>query len=342
MPRVYTGPQHNAPVGDAADRDGFEALITGHLHWLKLHHYSEMTATGRLPLLREFARFCLDRSLTRPSEVTKPVLERYQRHLFHYRKADGAPLSFRTQRQRLEVLRTFFRWLAKQNHICANPASDLELPKAERRLPQTFSAAEVEQILGLADLTTAEGLRNRAMLEVLYSTGIRRMELAGLRLQDVDFARRILFIRQGKGRKDRYVPVGERALLWVQKYLDNARPKLVPAVDEGWLFLGNAGSQWDLGNLTNLVRRIVRTSGLARKGGCHLFRHTMATLMLENGADVRFIQQMLGHANLDTTQIYTHVSIRQLQAVHELTHPARLVRPQAKLAGELDADTLPP
>lgn len=329
MPRKTDGPQANAPVGDVRVLAGFEALITEHLDWMRVHHFSEVTATGRLPVLREFARWCLDRSVTRPAEVTKALLERYQRHLFHYRKSDGAPLSFRTQRQRLEVLRSFFRWLTKHNHLAANPASELEMPREERRLPQTLSAAETEQVLAVPDVATPLGLRDRAILETLYSTGIRRMELGGLKLHDVDRARRIVFVRQGKGRKDRLVPIGERALLWIEKYLAEARPKLVCALDDAWLFLDASGRKWDLKQLSEHVRRLVRAAELGKPGGgCHLFRHTMATLMLENGADVRFIQQLLGHAKLDTTQIYTHVSIRQLQAVHELTHPAKLTKPE--------------
>ena len=139
------------------------------------------------------------------------------------------------------MLRAFFRWLTKHNHLAANPASELEMPREERRLPQTLSAAETEQVLAVPDLATPLGLRDRAILETPYSTGIRRMELGGLKLHDVDHARRVVFVRQGKGRKDRYVPIGERALGWVRRYLDEARPKLVCALDDGWLFLDASG-----------------------------------------------------------------------------------------------------
>jgi integrase/recombinase XerD len=173
------------------------------------------------------------------------------------------------------------------------------------------------------------GLRDRAILEVFYSTGIRRSELALLRIFDVDSERCTLLVRQGKGKKDRIVPIGERALHWVKRYLDELRPKLVADPDEGVLLLGDAGDALLLARLTDLVRTCVKRAELGKTGSCHLFRHTMATLMLENGADIRFIQQMLGHASLASTQIYTHVSIRKLQEVHAATHPAAKLEPAA-------------
>jgi integrase/recombinase XerD len=165
------------------------------------------------------------------------------------------------------------------------------------------------------------------MVETLYSTGMRRSELLHLAVVDLDTERGTLFIRQGKGAKDRMVPIGERAIRWIEKYERELRPALVVAPDPGTLFLTNYGEPFTPGRLTQLVGRIVRGAGIGKTGACHLFRHTMATLMLEHGADVRFIRQMLGHVRLTSTEIYTQVSIRALKAIHDATHPgARLHR----------------
>jgi integrase/recombinase XerD len=159
------------------------------------------------------------------------------------------------------------------------------------------------------------------MLEVLYSTGIRRSELANLAIFDLDVERSTLLVRQGKGRKDRMVPIGERAVAWVMAYLTNVRPSLATQQSGTSLFLTVDGTSFCPDRLSQIARGYVGASGVPKSGACHLFRHTCATLMLEGGADIRYIQAMLGHAELSTTQIYAQVSIRALQAVHEATHP---------------------
>ena len=145
----------------------------------------------------------------------------------------------------------------------------------------------------------------------------------GLSLFDLDRERGTVMIRQGKGKKDRMIPIGERALAWIDRYLESARPDLVIGRNNATLFLTNAGESFTPDRLTQLVRGYVNAADTGKSGSCHLFRHTMATLMLENGADIRYIQAMLGHAELSTTQIYTQVSIRKLKEIHTATHPAK-------------------
>ena len=176
------------------------------------------------------------------------------------------------------------------------------------------------------DLNAPLGLRDCTILEVFYSTGIRRRELMNLKLYDLDRERGTLMVRLGKGRKDRMVPIGERALAWCDKYLQEERHQLTTGNDQDTVFLTNMGEVFTPERVTQLVRRYVNQAETGKSGSCHLFRHTMATLMLENGADIRYIQEMLGHVKVDTTQIYTQVSIRRLKEVHALTHPARLER----------------
>ena len=161
-------------------------------------------------------------------------------------------------------------------------------------------------------------------METLYSTGMRRMECANLKLYELDTERGTVTIRQGKGKKDRVIPIGDRATAWIEKYLREARSQFVVEPDDHTVFLSNAGEPFCLDHLSDLVRTYVDAADIGKRGSCHMFRHSMATLMLENGADIRYIQQMLGHADIKTTQIYTQVSIRQLKRIHSVTHPARM------------------
>ena len=166
---------------------------------------------------------------------------------------------------------------------------------------------EAEAILNQPDVSDPFGLRDRAILETLYSTGLRRMEIANLKLHDLDSERETLMVRQGKGKKDRMIPIGERAILWIHKYVEEVRPSLVGVTEDGTLFLTSISEPFTPNRLTQLVRDYIRAADIGKTGSCHLFRHTCATLMHENGADIRFIQQLLGHAELTTTQIYRQV-----------------------------------
>ena len=324
-------------IGDPNDPDGMVAYLNRYLDWLRIQNYSPQTVKGRDHYLSVFIVWCDERSLKRPNEITKPILERYQRHLYLHRKKDGEPLSFRSQHTHLVPIRAWFKWLTRQNHILYNPASELDLPRLEKRLPKhVLTQAEAETVLNQADITEPLGIRDRAMLETLYSTGMRRMELIGLKLYDIDVDRGTVMIRQGKGKKDRMIPIGDRALAWIDKYLTEVRPELVAGVDEGVLYLTNLSEPFTPNRLTQLVRNHVQSAEIGKTGACHLFRHTMATLMLEHGADIRFIQEMLGHADVSTTQIYTQVSIRQLKEIHTATHPARLEKQKDKATDEAE------
>jgi integrase/recombinase XerD len=303
------------------------SLLEKHLEDLRVRNYSEYTVKNRRVHIGFFLDWANERGITEPVEVTRTVLESYQRHVFHYRKKNGEPLSFTGQHDRLVPLRVWFKWMARQHHILHNPASELELPRLGMRLPKAvLTAAEAEQIIEQTNIHDALGLRDRAILETLYSTGMRRLELVHLKLWDLDLERATVSIRQGKGHKDRIIPLGDRAAAWVRKYLDESRPQLATEPDDKIVFLSNAGEPFSLDYLTEMVRGYVEAANLGKHGACHLFRHTMATLMLEGGADTRFIQAMLGHADLKTTQLYTHVAIRQLQDIHRATHPAKLAK----------------
>jgi integrase/recombinase XerD len=187
---------------------------------------------------------------------------------------------------------------------------------------------EVNRLLAVPDINDPLGVRDRAMLELFYSCGLRRAELCQLQLADLNAERRTLRVF-GKGKKDRIVPVGLRAMQWVERYFREVRPRLCLDTRTQALFLTGYGGAFNPDVLSRMVSAWLRQAGLKRKGCCHVLRHTCATHMLENGADIRFIQQLLGHEKLDTTAIYTEVSIKQLQEVHARCHPsARLEAPQ--------------
>jgi len=309
-----------------------------HFEWMLVTNYSADTIRTRRTTIRRFIAWCNERGVTDPREVVKPMIDRYQRHLYYYRKANGEPMAVSSQLQCLSPLKTFFSWLARENHILYNPASELQLPKQPKRLPRLIlTVADVEAILMQAEPDNVQGLRDRAMLEMLYSTGMRRMEFPNLKLYDIDLTRKLAFVREGKGQRDRVVPVGQRACLWVDKYLLEARPALV-AGDCDALFVTDYGEGITAEYLAGKVNRYKEFAGIDKPGSTHMFRHACATHMLENGADIRFIQAMLGHACLQTTEIYTHVSIDKLQEIHAATHPARAGRVQR---GNFIAKNLP-
>jgi integrase/recombinase XerD len=253
------------------------------------------------------------------------LVANYQVHLHNYRKRDGGFLVASTQRQWLTAVVNFFGWMTRKGIISVNPATYLEMPRTEFRLPKAvLSAHDVERVLKVPDTTSLFGLRDRAILEVFYSTGIRRNELCKLELTDVDFNRGILRVGQGKGKRDRYVPIGDRALLWLERYLTKSRPSLGGSADASALFLGKRGQRVHPGRLASHVHGLIDRARLGKSGSCHMFRHAFATILLENGCDLRHIQAMLGHAKLETTALYTHLNMHDLKAAHQRFHPAKL------------------
>ncbi len=326
----------HAPVA----ADSLAAWIRRYLEALAITQHRMGTIQTRRSDLGIFHEWCLEREIKTPIEVSLPILERYQKHLFYLRKADGQPLGVARQSQQITSIRLFFRWLSKQGHLPADPASGLVLPRMPQgMLPDSLTLEEVERVLAVLDLSNPYELRDRAVLEVMYSCGLRRMEIRNLSMYDIDNRRGTVFVRQGKGRKDRVVPIGERALAWVAKYQDEVRPLLCIDPKQTALFLSTFGGAISLNSLTGHVRNYFNRAGIGPKhGACHLLRHTMATLMLEHGADIRYIQEMLGHASLDTTQIYTHVSIDKLKQIHTATHPGAKLQRKPMSAADTDGE----
>jgi integrase/recombinase XerD len=310
--------------------------VNEYLAWLASHGYAAGTVRSRRYYLASLIDFLAERDVHNASQVTASLLDSYQRHLFHHKKVDGQPLSFRTQSQRLIPVKGLFAWLTRSGTIAFDPAISMVLPKTEHRLPEAvLSIDEVESVLAGPDTSTALGVRDRAILEVFYSTAIRRMELINLHVTDIDFARGSLFVRQGKGARDRFVPIGERARIWVTRYLDDVRPQLERRVTHPALFLSATGGAIGPDVMSRMVSAYVSAGAPTKHGSCHLFRHTTATLMLEAGADVRYIAEMLGHQKLETTMSYTRVSMSKLLEVHTRCHPAEQAKHRFARVGSL-------
>jgi integrase/recombinase XerD len=285
--------------------------------------YSTGSVDSHSTALKCFLLWASIRDFRTPSSFTRPILEEYQQFLHLYRsKRTCCPLAINTQLARLGVIRRFFAWLCRENLIPGNPAADLDLPRKQARLlPKSLAKEEIDRLLGLSDLSSPFGLRDRVLLEIFYATGVRRTEMVRLDVGDFDAVQRSLHVRRGKGGKSRLLPLGERASHWLTRYLSEIRPILVVHPGERSLFLTGYGTRFSPAYLGNWVARQIKKAGIEKQGSCHLFRHSCATHMLEGGADIRYIQQMLGHASLDTTQIYTEVSIRSLTEAHARSHP---------------------
>ena len=230
-------------------------------------------------------------------------------------------LESRTVARHLVTLRNFFRFAQIQELITTDPSINLESPKIRRSLPGYLRLEEVERLLEQPDSTTALGLRDRAMLEVLYSTGLRVSELIGLRVSDLDS--NVGCVRCiGKGDKERIVPVGRKALLMVEKYLRDARPKLLGRLrGSPTLFVNRRGVSLSRVGVWKILSGYGKRAGLRVSLTPHMLRHSFATHLLERGADLRSVQLMLGHADISTTQIYTHVVEERLKQIYNAHHP---------------------
>lgn len=312
------------PSGARFEGNGSPAAVdlVRYLRFLRSRNRSGCTIETRRRALILFFLWARRTDITRPAQVTPATISAYQEHLRTFRKPDGGALAAGTQIGRLVALRGFFDWLRRTGRIAVDPAADVELPKEPRRMPRaTLNESEVHRLLEVPDIADPLGVRDRAILELLYSTGIRRTELARLELGDFNRERRTIEIRHEKGANDRMVPVGWRASEWLCRYLGDVRPRLLVCPSEDALFLTGYGTGFSPGSLGELVGKLFRRARIGPPGNCHSLRHACATHMLEHGADARVIQQLLGHAKLETTQLYTEVSIKHLQEVHARTHP---------------------
>jgi integrase/recombinase XerD len=263
--------------------------------------------------LRDFAAFlgkrADDASRVADSDIAAFVASERKRRL--------APASIA---RKLVAVKMFFRYLAQERIISEDVSALVESPRAARSLPYTLSVAEVESLLNAPDTTTPLGLRDRAILEMFYATGARATEVAEMRVNDVNFEYAYCLVR-GKGGKERIVPVGKHALAMLKDYLAAVRASLLGKRESDRLFLSRTGRPIDRATLFNIVRTQALIAGIAAEISPHMLRHSFASHMLAGGADLRVVQEMLGHSDISTTQIYTHLEKDRLKSIHARFHP---------------------
>jgi len=264
--------------------------------------------------LETFAGWAQRKQIAESAAVT---LAHLQDFLAERKRAGLAASSIKLE---IVALKIFFRWLAARARIPHDIADVLPLPRLERYLPETLNEMMVERLLAAIDTTVPLGLRDRAMLELLYASGLRAGELTGVRLEALDLDNRMVRVT-GKGNKTRIVPVGTKACEAIRAYLERERPQLVSKRTGSHVFLSHHGKSLTTSRLWQIVKGTAKRAGIETRVYPHLLRHSFATHLLGGGADLRIIQEMLGHADISTTQIYTHVESGRLKAVHRKFHP---------------------
>jgi integrase/recombinase XerD len=284
---------------------------------------SSDTVRGKRGGLKKFFLWCLNRHVTHIDQIDLDLMDDYAQYLNAYRKVlDNEPLGAAQKRNLLTFVKTFIKYMYTKELLTKNRLENIELPSKGQQIPKSlYTVEEVEIILEQPLLFGVKGLRDRAILECFFATGIRRGELVRLNIDDVDFNEQIIRVH-GKGKKERLIPISLRGCEWIAFYMGKIRPTFAFIGSGKSLFIANNGKRYVPGKLSDMASQYVKLAGFDRTGACHLYRHNTATTMLDNGADLRHIQEMLGHASISTTQLYTHVSRKKLTQVYNDTHPS--------------------
>ena len=292
----------------ARDSDLIEAYIDA--VWME-RGLAENTLAAYRTDLRQFSAWLCERGGSLSGASRGDVLE----YLAGF--ATSPPRSIA---RRLSSLRRFYQYLMRHGRIDADPCARIEAPRLGRALPDALSEAEVEALLEAPDLAVREGMRDRAMLELLYATGLRVSELVNLRIGQVNLEQGVVRV-VGKGGKERLVPLGESALDWLERYLREGRPRLSAGGAGDALFPGKRGKAITRQAFWYAIKRFASTAGIDKPISPHTLRHAFATHLLNHGADLRVVQLLLGHSDISTTQIYTHVARERLKQLHQSHHP---------------------
>ncbi len=302
-----------------------------------------LRAIGRLPstfptlrsILSLFRVWAEAQGVQTIEQLTPDLFRAYQQELTFRLRRDGRPIKIGTQLAHLGTLRKWGAYLLEEDLLISNPAGGIRLPRAPRPLPRAIP--DVEEAIRLIETKTGEDLlayRDKAILELLYSTGLRRGEVARLHLSDIDLVGGYCWVREGKGRKDRVVPLGKIACQQLQVYLDAVRPVMLHGYETGALFVNHRGSALSGPAIGRMVKKAVASAKLSRAITTHSLRYAAATHMMKNGAPIRHLQEFLGHASIGTTQVYTRVTIPELKAIHAKYHPREVERPSGDGSGE--------
>lgn len=290
-------------------------LITQFIHYLTVERgLAKNTLESYQRDLHAYCAYLERESFTNLNETNRMQIMGYLLHLQEQGRATA------TLSRNLASIRAFYQFLLREKFIDKDPSVNLESPKIEKKLPQVLSVAEVETLLNGPDTRLPSGLRDKAMLELLYATGIRVSELVSLNLSDVNL--NMGFIKCfGKGSKERIIPLGRLAIADVSRYLERGRPMLKKRGQEEALFLNHHGRRLSRQGFWKIIKKYAQLANSHKEITPHTLRHSFATHLLENGADLRSVQEMLGHADISTTQIYTHVTRSRLKEVYAKAHP---------------------
>ncbi len=283
-----------------------ERYIEKFMRYLEIEkNYSKHTVTNYRLDLEEFKQFLGDLNL---EKIDYLILRKYLAQL------KEKNLKVRTVNRHLSTLRSFFKFLIREGYLKTNPITSLSSPKQEKHLPLFLTEEEVTKLITAVQPKDERGLRDRAVLETFYSTGIRVSELVGLKVQDIDFIGGVIKVL-GKGKKERIVPIGDIAIAAIRAYLEKRKKQ------QEALFLNKSGRRITDSGIRNIVGKYIRMASIKRGVSCHTLRHSFATHLLNRGADLRSVQELLGHVNLSTTQIYTHLTTDRLKSVYDKAHP---------------------
>lgn len=291
-----------------------QSLIEDYLHYLKVERgLSENTRQSYRQDLNQFVAYLADQKITTLTEDRFVIMS----YLQVQTDANKAQSSITRS---ISTLRKFYQYLMREKVITTNPMLQIDSPKQGRHLPAVLSSAEIGRLLEAPDTRKPLGLRDRAIFEVMYATGLRVSELIHLKLSDLHLSLGLIQTL-GKGHKERIIPIGDVAVDWVNQYLERGRPQLIKAKTTPYLFVNFHGDGLTRQGIWKNLKAYVQLAGIEKVVTPHTLRHSFATVLLENGADLRIVQELLGHSDISTTQIYTHISKKHLTEVYQRSHP---------------------
>lgn len=290
-------------------------LLQQFIEYLQLEkNYSQYTIGGYGHDVQDFFMFMNEQGTDDLQTIS------YQDARLYLTKLYGKRFSKKSVARKISVLRSFFKFLLREKYVESNPFAQVSLPKLEKRLPEFFYEQELEMLFQSIDTEDSVGKRNMALLELMYATGIRVGECAGIQLSDVDERMNVLLVR-GKGKKERYVPFGDMAKRALNDYIQNGRKQLLKNNEHPFLFVNQRGTPLTARGIQYIFRKLIENAGENHRIHPHMIRHSFATHLLNNGADLRTVQELLGHSHLSSTQVYTHVTKERLKKVYSAHHP---------------------
>lgn len=291
-----------------------ENYVNDYLHFIRIERgLSENTITSYRQDLKQFVSYLAHQSI-QLENVDHVTILSWLNVLKQSHKSNNSVIRMVTS------LRKFFGYLAQEKLLAHNPMSHIQPPKKSSHLPAVLSVEEIDRLLQVPTPVNPLGIRNRTLLEVMYATGLRVSELVNLRMKDLHLTLGLIQTI-GKGDKERIIPIGEVATTWLQRYFETSRDVLLKGQESDYVFLNDRGQKISRQGIWKIIKKMVTAAGITKDVSPHTLRHSFATHILENGADLRIVQELLGHADISTTQIYTHISKKRLSEVYDQTHP---------------------